>query len=58
MIVIANIFPKLQTVKSLVRTLSKKRRFRTRFDRQDLKATQIFRNLLDSDFIKCFHHCH
>ena len=41
MIVIANVFPKLQTVKILVRPLSKKRRFRTRFDSQHAKASQI-----------------
>ena len=29
MIVIANVFPKLQTVKKLIRTLSKEHRFRT-----------------------------
>ena len=32
--VIANIFPKLETVKYFVRPLCKKRRFRTRFDSQ------------------------
>ena len=31
----------LQTVKNLVRTLSKKPRLRTRFDTQDVKASQI-----------------
>ena len=41
MFVIANAFLKLQTVKILVRPLSKKRRFRTRFDSQHLKASQI-----------------
>ena len=41
MIVIANVFPKLQTVKILVRPLSKKRPFRTRFERQYVKASQI-----------------
>ena len=40
-IIIANLFPKLQTVKNLVRTLSKKRRFRTKFDSQHVKAFQI-----------------
>ena len=34
MIVIGNVFPKLRTAKDLVRTLSKKRRFRTPFDSQ------------------------
>ena len=38
--VIANGFPKLQTVKILVRPLSKKRRFRIRFDSQRVKASQ------------------
>ena len=39
MIVIVNVFPKLQTVKILVRPLSKKRRFRIRFDSQRVKAS-------------------
>ena len=34
MIVIANVFPKLQTMKDLVRQLSENRRFRTLFDSQ------------------------
>ena len=38
-IVIANVFPKLMTVKNLVRPLSKKRRFRTRFDSQYVKGS-------------------
>ena len=42
MMVIANVFPKLQTVKNLVRPLSKKHRFRTRFDSQHVKSSQIF----------------
>ena len=41
MIFIANVFPKLQTVKILVRPLSKKRRFKTRFDSQHVKACQM-----------------
>ena len=41
MIVRANVFPKLQTGKNVVRALSKKRRFRTRFDSQHVKASQI-----------------
>ena len=41
MIVIANVFLKLQTVKILVRPLSKKRRFRTRFDSEHVKASQM-----------------
>ena len=41
MIVIANVFPKLQTVKNLVGTLSKRRHFRARFDSQLVKSSQI-----------------
>ena len=40
-IVIANVFHKLQTVKNLVRPFSKKRRYRTRFDNQHVKVSQI-----------------
>ena len=40
-IAIATVFNKLQTLKILVRPLSKKRRFRTRFDSQHVKACQI-----------------
>ena len=39
MIVIANVFSKLQTVKDLVRPLSKRRRFRTPLDSQHVKAS-------------------
>ena len=41
MMVIANVLPKLQTVNILVRPLSKNRRFRTRFDIQHVKGSQI-----------------
>ena len=41
MIVTVNVFAKLQTVKILVRPLSKKRRFRTRFHSQHVKASQM-----------------
>ena len=41
MIAIANVFPKLQTVKILVRALFKNRRFRKRFDSQHVKVSQI-----------------
>ena len=40
-IIIANVFPKLETVKNLVRPLSKNRRFKTRFDSQHVKASKI-----------------
>ena len=41
MIVIANVFAKLETLKILLRPLSEKRRFRTRLDGQHVKASQI-----------------
>ena len=41
MVVIANAFPKLMTVKNFVRTFSKKHRFRQRFDSEHVKASQI-----------------
>ena len=41
MMVIANVFRDLQTVRILVRPLSKKRRFRKRFDRQHVKMSLI-----------------
>ena len=41
MIVIANVFPKLQSVKILDRPLSKKCCFRTRFDSQHVKTSQM-----------------
>ena len=41
MIVVANIFPKLETVKILVGPISKKCRFRTRFESQHLKPSKI-----------------
>ena len=40
MIVIANVFPKLETVTDVVRPISKKRRFRTSFDIQHVKTSQ------------------
>ena len=41
MIVTANVFPKLHTTKILFRPLSKKRRVRTRFDSELVKASQM-----------------
>ena len=38
MVVIANVIPKLQNVKDLVRRLYKKSRFRTTFDSRNVKA--------------------
>ena len=40
-IVIANIFPKLQTVKKFVRNFSKEQRFRTGFGSQHVKSYQM-----------------
>ena len=40
MTVQANVFPKLQLVKDLVRPLSKKRRFTISFESQHVKASQ------------------
>ena len=40
MIVIINVFPKLQTVKDLVKPLSRKRCFRTSFDSQHVNGCQ------------------
>ena len=40
MIVIANVFPKPETGKIFVRPVSKKRRFRTRFESQLVKASE------------------
>ena len=58
MIVLADVFPKLQTVKNFLRTLSKKRRLRTRIDSQHVKASQMLGNLHESAFIMFFHHSH
>ena len=41
MIVIANVFPKLQTVKNSVRTLSKEQRFTIGLGSQHVKAFEI-----------------
>ena len=55
MIVIANVFPKLQTVKILVRPLSKKRRFRTGFGSEHVEASQI---LAKSPWERSYHVYH
>ena len=41
MMVIANVFQKLQTVKNFVTPLCKKRRFRTRLDSRHVKVSRI-----------------
>ena len=57
MIVIAHVFPKIQTVKDLVKPLSWKLRFRTSFHSQGIKvlmgSKQLW-NLHESTFIKYF----
>ena len=54
MIVIANVFPKLATVKSLFRTLSKRRPFRARFDTEHVKASQILAKSPSQRFFRDF----
>ena len=41
MIVIANVFPKLETLEIFVRKLSQEHRFRTGFGSQHVKASQL-----------------
>ena len=54
MIVIANVFPKLQTVKILVISLSKKCCFRTCFDSQHVKPSQILEKYPGEHFYHVF----
>ena len=54
MIVIANVFAKLHTMKILLRPLSKKRCYRTRFDSQHVKQLQILVNYLWERFYHVF----
>ena len=56
MVVIANVFPKLQTVKNFVRQLCKNRHFVTRFDSQHVKGPEYLQNLHESTFIMFFPH--
>ena len=56
MMVIANIFPKLHTVKNFVIPLCENPRFGTSFDSQHVKVSQLLANLQESAFIMCFHH--
>ena len=56
MIAIANVFPKLQTVKEFVRSLSRKRRFRTPFDSQHIKGFQTLVKSAWERFYWSFHH--
>ena len=54
MIVIANVFAKLQTVKILLRSLSEKHPFRTRLDSQHVKTFQIIAKSPWQDFCHVF----
>ena len=56
MIVIANVFPKLETVKDLVRPLSKKPCLRTPFDSQHVKAPQTLLKSAWEHFYHLFHY--
>ena len=56
MIFIANVFPKLQTVKVFFIPLSKKRCFRTRFDSEHMKDSQILAKSPWEQFYHVFYH--
>ena len=51
MIIIPTLFRKLQTVKGLVRPLSRKHCFGTPFDSQHVKGPKLLQNLHESTFI-------
>ena len=53
----ANVFVKLQTVKNLVWTLPKKCCFRTRFDSQHMKVSQILEKSRTERFYRVFLSC-
>ena len=55
MTVIANVFPKLQTVKNFVRPPCKKRRLGTHFEHNIWKCPEYFKNLHESMFMMCFY---
>ena len=54
MMVIANVFRKLQTVKNFVRLFSKKHRFGTRFDNQHVKVSRILAKCPLRAILSCF----
>ena len=54
-VVIANILPNLQTIKDLVRALSKKRRFTTSFDSQHIKASETLLKSPSENFYHILH---
>ena len=51
MTLVADVFWQFQTVKNVVRSMSKKSRFRKPFDKQDGKQSQTLKNLQDSNLI-------
>ena len=54
----SNVFPKLQTVKILLRPLSKRRCYRTRFESQHVKASKIFPKTMQSIPFKIVRICY
>ena len=54
MIVTANVFPKLQTLKNLDRPLTKKGLFRTSFDNQHVKGSQTLEKYSWEHFYQIF----
>ena len=54
MVVIANVFPKLQTVKNFVRPLCEKQFFATRFDSQHVKVSRILAKSQSEHFYHVF----
>ena len=54
MILIANLFPKLQTVNIFVRPLTKKRRFRPRFYSEHVKASLNTSEISMRALVSCF----
>ena len=54
MMVIANVLPKLQTLKNFVRRLCKNRGFRKRFDSQHLKVYQMLAKFASKHFYQVF----
>ena len=51
MTLVADVFWQFQTVKNVVRSMSKKSRFRKPFDKQESKQSQTLKNLQDSNLI-------
>ena len=56
-IVIANVFPKLATVKDLVTPLTIQRRLKTSLDSQHVKRFQTLVKSASDRFYHIFHHC-